>query len=109
MASARQIASFGGNDTGGYGGFQVKRAADGQYPIAHGHFVGIAQPGRRERLVFRWINLDQRQVGFTVHAYDLGLMQHGSGLIKQLYADAVGLIHHVEVGHDVAIGVQNHA
>ena len=36
-------------------------------------------------------------------------MQSARRIVLELYPDAVRAIHHVEVGHDVAVGVHHHA
>src|SRR5580704_10461574 len=60
-------------------------------------------------MVLRRLDLDHRQVSLAVHAYDFGVMQHAHRFIEQLHADAIGLIHNMEIGNDVAVLAQDHA
>src|SRR5208337_1199455 len=53
------------------------------------------------------VNLDDRQIGFLVDANHGRIISHGRGIVHQLDADAIGLLHHVGIGDDVAFGIDN--
>ena len=56
------------------------------------------------------IDLDDRQIGFLVHANQLGIMSRRSRIfILQLYPNAIRLLDHVTIGDDVALGVNDYA
>ena len=56
------------------------------------------------------IDLDDCQVGLLVHADDLGIVLHGgSGFVLQANPDAVGFLHHMAVGDDIAFRIDDHA
>ena len=108
LAVGNDVAAFGGDDAGGDGFLQSERTADGQDPIADLHAVGVAEFGGRERMID--VNLNNGQIGFLIHADEPGVMTGGAwGFIPQLDANAIGLFDYVAVGHDVALGIHDHA
>src|SRR5271165_4388525 len=105
LAPGNDVAALGGDDACGYGFLKAEGAADGENPVAHFHGVRIAQLGGRQRLLS--VNLDDRQIGFLVHADYGGVIHHGLGVVHQLHADAISLLHHMVVGNDVTLGVDD--
>src|SRR5271165_3559428 len=107
LAPGDDVASLGGDDAGGHGFLETEGAAHGEHPVAHFHGVRVAQLGGRQRLL--GVNLDDRQIGFLVHADHDSVIGHGGGIVHQLHADAIGLLHHVVVGDDVTLGIDDDA
>ena len=101
------LRPFGRNDAGGHGFLQSERTADRQHPVSHLHAVRIAQLCDRERLVA--FNLDDGQVGFLIRADDFGVAQHSRRIVLQLHPNTVCLLHHVAVGDDITLGIDDHA
>ena len=87
--------------------FKAERTADGEDPVADVHAVGVAQLGGGQRLL--GVNLDDGQIGFPVHTDHGRVVGHGGGIVHQLHANAVGFLHHVVVGDDVALGIDDDA
>ena len=94
---------------GGHRLRQREGTADCFYPIAHVGRIGIAQLDGRQRRV--GIDLDHGQVGGLIDA------DHPRrapeilvvGIGRELDVDLVGLIDHVIVGDDVALGIDDEA
>src|ERR1022692_3006125 len=101
------IASFGGNDTGGDRLIETEWTSHRKHPVADRHAVRVAQLGCGQRLL--GVNLDDREIGFLVNPNHDGVVGHGGGIVHQLYVDAIGFLDHVIVGHDVALGVDDDA
>src|SRR6266511_5590765 len=57
----------------------------------------------------RHFDLDDRQIGFPVAADDLGRIADRGRFAHQADSNAVGFVHHVEVGDDVAAGADDDA
>src|SRR5208282_1556747 len=56
------------------------------------------------------VNLDHRQIGLLIHADQFGVMTGCAlGLTLQLHTNAIRFLDHVPVGHDVALGIDDHA
>ena len=102
-------AVLGRDDAGGNGLRQRKRAADGLHPVAHLRGVGVAQLHGRQRRA--GIDLDDRQVGGLVDADHARRTAQilGVGIGGELDVNLVGLLDHVIVGDDVALGIDDEA
>src|SRR5262249_1445450 len=109
LTTGVDIAPDSGNDARGHRVFQTEWAAYSQHPIAHGHALRVAQPGRLEGPVLGRLNFDHRQVGLTVAADDFGVMQLARRIVFDPHPDPVGAFHHMTIGDDVAVGIQDHA
>src|SRR5438876_8643552 len=105
LALRHDIAAGGGDDAGSHCGIQPEGAADSQHPIAYLHGVGVAKLGAGQLALA--VDLDYREIGFAIHADDFGIVQHALRLVLQLHADAVGPLHHVVVGQDVAARIHD--
>ena len=81
----------------------AERVADGQHHVAHARLVRI---GERHRAQPGGLHLQHRQVARRVVANDRR-GQHAA--IRQLHFDAIGAVHHMVVGQDVAVGVDDDA
>src|SRR5438270_9670791 len=60
-------------------------------------------------MVFRRFDFDDGKIGLAVAANHLGVMHNARRIILEHYPNAVSTVHHVEVGHNVAVGVHDHA
>src|SRR5208337_4592852 len=82
--------------------------ADGEHPVTDLHAVGVAEFGSGQRTIH--IDLDHGQVSLLVHADYFGIVAGRSRIfILQLDTNAIGFLHHVAVGDDVALGIHDHA
>ena len=99
-----EIAALGRHHADAEAVAEIERAADGHDPVAHLGRVGIAQLENGERLLR--LDLDDGDVGARVLAEDLRVVALARG---QGDGDAVGFVHHVTVGHDGAVGVDDEA
>src|SRR5579872_4465388 len=54
-------------------------------------------------------DLNYRKVSLRVAAHQLGVVLHARGIAVKFHANAVGLLHHVLIGNDVALGIDDHA
>ena len=88
---------------------QRKGTADGADPVAHLRVVGVAQLDGRQRRA--GVNLDDRQVGGLIEANHVRRPAHilVVGIGGQLDVNLVGLLDHVIVGDDVALGIDDEA
>jgi hypothetical protein len=102
-------AVLGGDDAGGDGLRQREGAADGLHPVAHLRRVGVAQLDGRQRRA--GVDLDHRQIGGLVDADHARRTAQilGVGIGGELDVDLVGLLDHVIVGDDVALGIDDEA
>ena len=80
-----------------------KRRTDGQHPFAHARIARIAYPHGRQ---VPGIDLEHLPVGGFVDADDLGLEFAPVG---QLHRDLGRPIHHVRIGQDDAVGLDDEA
>jgi len=70
----------------------------------------ISQPSRSKSFIFRRINLDYSQIGSRVEPITLASCKISRWLIFELDTNTVsGPIHHVKIGDDKAVGIQDHA
>ena len=53
------------------------------------------------------VDLDHRQIRLFVRADHLGIVLHARRIVLQLHANAISFIHHVAVGDDVSLGIDN--
>src|SRR5438034_10879214 len=98
VRTAADVAAAGRDDAGGHGAAEAERVTDREHPIAD---PGLALRKLGEREVRTALDLDQRDVGARVGADHL----RGKGLaVVGRDFDLVGAIHHVVVGHSIAIG-----
>ena len=107
LAAGNDVAALGGNNARRHGLRQAKRAAYGQNPVAHLHAVGIAHLRSRKCAVH--LDFDHGEIGFLIGANHLGIVLHARRIVFEAHANAVGLLDHVPVGHDVALGIDDHA
>ena len=98
-----QLTRLGTHDAGRDGRLQVVGRADGQHPFAQTQRVGAAEGERRKVLA---LDLDERHVGRRVRADDFGIED---AAVVELHAQFGGILDDVVVGHDVAVGRDNHA
>src|ERR1700675_4165638 len=102
------VAPLGRHDARRHSFLQPERTADGEHPVANVHAVGVAKFCGRQRTIH--FNLNHRQVGLLVHTDQFGVMPgRGRVFIHQLHTNAIGLLDHVPVGDDVALGIHNNA
>ena len=52
-----------------------------------------------------YVNLDHRQVGFLIAADDFGIVLNSGRIVLQPHLHAVGFLHHVPIGDDEALGI----
>jgi hypothetical protein len=83
---------------------QPEGVADRHHPLAGAHALGVAQRQGEELLV--GFDADQRDVGLGVAAHDLGVVL---AAVVEGNLDAVHVLDHVVVGHDVAVGGDHEA
>ncbi|OAV73775.1 hypothetical protein Barb7_02853 [Bacteroidales bacterium Barb7] len=102
-AAGYAATPFGTDDAGGDGGGKVKRIADCQHPFAHFELLGIAEGDGRQVLC---LNLDQGNVGGRVCT---DYLSRKLAVVVQRHFQLVRTVHHVVVGHNIAIGGNNHA
>ena len=102
-AVVRQGAAFGADHTGGDRVLKAERRADGQHPFTHAQIAGLADGHHRQVL---GVNLQHRHVGLGVSAQHLGDVLAPVG---QLDGNFLGVAHHVGVGQDDAVGVDDKA
>ncbi len=102
-------AVLGGNDAGGDGLRQGEGAADGFNPVADLGLVGVAELDGGQRGI--GVDLDDGEVGGLVGADHARRTSEvlSVGIGGELDVDLVGLLDHVIVGDDVALGVDDEA
>ena len=86
---------------------QPKWAADGKYPVAYLHAFRVPQFRDRQGMVD--VNFDNGQISFLVGTDNFGIVLNPRWIVLQPYAHSVCLLHHVPVGNDVSLGIDNHA
>src|ERR1019366_9977713 len=94
---------------GGDGLRQREGAANGFNPVAHLRHVGVAKLDDRQRGTD--VDFDHCQVGRLVYADYAGRTAQilAVRVGGELYINLVGLLNHVVVGDDVALGVDDEA
>src|SRR5258706_670722 len=97
VRAAADVAAAGRDDAGGHRAAKAERIADREHPIAD---PGLALGKLGEREVRTALDLDQGQIGTRVGADHLRAI--GLAVISRNF-DLVGAIHHVVVGHGIAI------
>ena len=102
VAGARG-AALRAQDPHRHGLAHAKRVAHRQDDVADARPVGVAERQRRQA---RGLHVEHRQVGRLVDAHDLGVELAPVG---QHDADAVRAVDDMRVGHDAAIGLDDHA
>ena len=98
-----RLARLGRDDAGGDGVLQPEGRADGQHPFTHAQPVRVADGEHRQ---FGRVDLEQGHVGVLVRADQAGLEL---ALVGECDVDVIGAIHHVVVGHHIAIGRDDEA
>ena len=96
-----RIALLGTHDAGGHGVFQAKGRADCHDPFTRLKTAHVTHLYRGQS---RGVDLDDGNVGALVRANDLGLELP---LVRQRHDHFVRPLHHVGVGHDIAVRTQN--
>ena len=95
----------GGDDAVGVGAPEgcPKGIADGYHRVAHPQGGGVAELGGGQ---VGAVNAHHRQVGNIVAAHQPGA--EGT-VIGELDGNGAGILHHMGVGHDIAVRGENHA
>ena len=98
-----QRAALGADDAGGHGVFKAKGRADGQHPLAGLEVAAVTQGDHWQ--VFG-LNLEHGHVGLGVGAQHLGPKFAPVG---QLDGDFLGVLDHMGVGQNDAVGANDEA
>ena len=98
---ARHRARSGADDAGGGAVLEAEGRADGEYPLPRLDARGIAELHDRQ---VGGADLDYRHVGAIVGADDLG---GELAPVGEAHGHLLGIGHHVRVGEDVAVGVDD--
>src|SRR6266478_5030217 len=98
VRAAADVAAAGRDNAGGHRAAKAERIADREHPIAD---PGLTFRKLGEREVRTAVDLDQGDIGPRVGADHLRGI--GLALVSRNF-DLVGAIHHVVVGHGIAIG-----
>src|SRR5215472_123818 len=107
LPAGNDVTALSRNDASRDGTSLAERAANGQYPIADLHAVRVTHLRGGQRTVH--LDLDHRKIRFLVRADDFCLVLDSWRILFKAHANAVGFLHHVPVGQDVALGIDNHA
>ena len=107
LTAAIDVATFRGNDARSDTLFESKGTTDGQHPIANAHRFGVAELCRRQRMID--VNFDNCQIRFGICADDFGIVLHARRITVELHAHTVSFIHHVLVGDDVSLGIDDYS
>ena len=98
IGAVADVAALGRDNAGGHGAAKAVRIADRHHPVADSrHLLGETH----ERVVAGLVDLDHGDVGLRVGADDLGV--EGLAVIHS-HGDGLGVLHHMIVGDDVAVG-----
>ena len=100
------VAAFGADDAGGDGRFETERRADRNRPIAHFDGLGIADL-RGHQVFLIVLQLEDGEIGFRVGADQLGGVL--GGVVVEFHLDPAGVLHHMKVGEDIAVAIDNHS
>src|SRR5271157_320967 len=72
LRSPFDVAAFGADNPGGYGGIEAEGASDRQHPVTHPHGIRVTEFGRKQRLP--GVDLNDGEVGPLVEADHPGLV-----------------------------------
>ena len=98
-------AAGGGDVADGDGPVEPEGVADGDGPLPGAEPVGVPQRGHRKR-AGGGVDLEHGQIGLGVAPHDRGLELP---VVGEVHLHRVGVLHHVVVGQDVALGIHDDA
>src|SRR5271165_580752 len=107
LAIGDDVAASRRDDSGGDGANLSEGTADGKYPVADLHAVGVPHLRRRQWVIH--VNFDYGEIGFLIGAHHLGFVLHARRIFLEAHANAVRLFDDVAVGDDVSLGVNHNA